>query len=87
MGTLEATEVEPEHVGVRVETALDVQEAVRELSIDFRSVVLLRYVADLSYKEIAFVLDLPLGTVQSRLKRGLEKLGTQLGHQGYALEE
>ena len=87
MGTLETSEVEPEHVGVRVETALDVQEAVRELSIDFRSVVLLRYVADLSYKEIASVLDLPLGTVQSRLKRGLEKLGSQLGHQGYAADE
>lgn len=72
---------------VRLETALDVQEAVRVLSEEFRSVVVLRYIADLSYKEIAQVLDLPLGTVQSRLKRALEKLGTRLGHQGYSPEE
>jgi RNA polymerase sigma-70 factor, ECF subfamily len=72
---------------VRVETALDVQEAVRDLSAEFRAVVLLRYVADLSYKEISSVLELPLGTVQSRLKRGLDKLGRQLGHQGYSPDE
>lgn len=87
MGTLEPAEVGGTIEGVRVETALDVQDAVRELSIEFRSVVLLRYVADLSYKEIASVLELPIGTVQSRLKRGLEKLGTQLGHQGYSPTE
>jgi RNA polymerase sigma-70 factor (ECF subfamily) len=78
---------EPFMGDIRVETALDVQGAVRELSAEFRSVVLLRYVADLSYKEIASVLELPLGTVQSRLKRGLTKLGAQLGHQGYSPAE
>lgn len=69
----------------RLEASLDVHEAVRGLSEEFRSVVLLRYVADLSYKEIATVLELPLGTVQSRLKRGLEKLESSLGRQGYPL--
>ena len=69
-----------------LETAMDVQSAVRELPSEFRSVILLRYIADLSYKEIASILDLPLGTVQSRLKRGLGKLGTELGHQGYSDE-
>lgn len=69
----------------QLEASLDVHEAVRVLPEEFRSVVLLRYVADLSYKEIANVLDLPLGTVQSRLKRALDKLGNNLGHQGYPL--
>jgi len=87
LGEMEESSLQTDQQAVRVETALDVQGAVRELSTDFRSVVLLRYVADLSYKEIASVLELPLGTVQSRLKRGLEKLGAQLGHQGYCTEE
>lgn len=80
-------QVGPRPENVRVETTVDVQEAVRGLEPEFRSVVLLRYVADLSYKEIAQVLDLPLGTVQSRLKRALDKLEAQLGHQGYSLKE
>lgn len=69
----------------KLESALDIHEAVRSLPEEFRSVVLLRYVADLSYKEIAVVLDLPLGTVQSRLKRALDKLGSNLGQQDYPL--
>lgn len=64
---------------VSIETSLAVQEAVRTLPQEFRAVVTLRFVADLSYKEIAQVLDIPLGTVQSRLKRGLSKLAEYLG--------
>lgn len=58
----------------QVETTLSVHDAVRSLPAEFRAVVVLRYVADLSYKEIAQVLEVPLGTVQSRLKRGLSRL-------------
>lgn len=75
--------IEAESSAPRLEAALDVHDAVRQLPEEFRSVVLLRYVADLSYKEIAQVLELPLGTVQSRLKRALDKLGTNLGQQSY----
>lgn len=75
---------ESEAQAPRLEASLDVHEAVRGLPEEFRSVVVLRYVADLSYKEIANVLDLPLGTVQSRLKRGLDKLESCLGTQGYS---
>lgn len=77
---------ETESIASRLDTAMDVQVAVRELPEEFRSVVLLRYVADLSYKEIASVLEVPLGTVQSRLRRALDKLGHNLGDQGYPLE-
>jgi RNA polymerase sigma-70 factor (ECF subfamily) len=75
----------PDAAEPRLEASLDVHEAVRGLPEEFRSVVLLRYVADLSYKEIASVLDLPLGTVQSRLKRALDKLESSLGSQGYPI--
>lgn len=84
VGSLKSTENSTGDEGSRVETALDVQEALRSLPAEFRSVVLLRYVADLSYKEVAIVLELPLGTVQSRLRRALDKLGVQLEHQGYS---
>lgn len=76
---------ESEAADPKLESALDVHEAVRCLPEEFRAVVLLRYVADLSYKEIANVLDLPLGTVQSRLKRALDKLGHNLGQHDYPL--
>jgi len=84
VGDLPANELSGADEGARVETALDVQDAMRAIPAEFRSVVLLRYVADLSYKEIALVLELPLGTVQSRLRRALDKLGSRLGHQGYS---
>ena len=84
VGSLQSPEGSSRDEGSRVETALDVQEALRSLPAEFRSVVLLRYVADLSYKEVATVLELPLGTVQSRLRRALDKLGVKLEHQGYS---
>lgn len=67
-----------------LESTLDMHQAVRELPEEFRSVVVLRYIADLSYKEIANVLELPLGTVQSRLRRALDKLESTLGQQSPA---
>lgn len=70
---------EQEPTNSRLESSLDMNEAVRALPDEFRSVVVLRYVADLSYKEIASVLEVPLGTVQSRLRRALDKLESSLG--------
>lgn len=52
--------------------------AVEALPIEFREVVVLRDVQDLSYKEIASVLGIPLGTVMSRLARARRRLQTML---------
>jgi RNA polymerase sigma-70 factor (ECF subfamily) len=52
--------------------------ALAELSPSFRSVVVLRDVEDLSYEEIAEILDVPLGTVKSRILRGREALRREL---------
>ena len=43
--------------------------AVKELPVGFQEVVLLSDVEELSYKEIAEVLEIPIGTVMSRLHR------------------
>ena len=51
-----------------------VRQALQELPVEFREVVVLREMEALSYKEIANVVDIPIGTVMSRLKRGRERL-------------
>jgi RNA polymerase sigma-70 factor (ECF subfamily) len=51
-----------------------VRAALQELPVEFREVVVLREMEELSYKEIANVVDLPLGTVMSRLSRGRKRL-------------
>lgn len=48
------------------------------LSPEHRAVIVLRYVGDLSPGEIARALDIPRGTVNSRLRRGLDQLGEQM---------
>ena len=52
----------------------DIVSAVQSLSANYREVVLLADVEEFSYKEIAEVLDLPMGTVMSRLSRARRNL-------------
>jgi len=56
--------------------------AVGELSLERRVVVLLRYGVGMTPKQIAAALDLPLGTVNSRLARSLEQLRDYFEVQG-----
>ncbi len=56
----------------------EVQEALAALPEEYRTVVILALVEDLSYKEIAAALSIPLGTVMSRLHRGRRLLQTSL---------
>jgi RNA polymerase sigma-70 factor (ECF subfamily) len=59
----------------------EVVAALRELTPEHRAVVVLRYVLELTPGEIARALDLPRGTVNSRLRRGLDALETALGEE------
>ncbi len=52
--------------------------AIRQLSEELREIILLREFAELSYQEIAALLDCLPGTVMSRLARARSKLGTLL---------
>lgn len=52
--------------------------AIRRLELDRRAVIVLRYGLEMTPQEIAVTLDIPVGTVHSRLARGLEDLRTQL---------
>lgn len=54
------------------------RQAVTELPIEFREVLVLREMEELSYKEIGALCDLPIGTVMSRLARGRRRLQERL---------
>jgi RNA polymerase sigma-70 factor (ECF subfamily) len=56
-----------------------IHQAVEELPLDLREVVVLRELEGLSYKEIAAIADIPMGTVMSRLARARERLQKHLG--------
>lgn len=55
-----------------------VREAIAKLPDEQRSVVVLRYISDLPYSEIARITATPPGTVASRIFRALERLGQEL---------
>ena len=55
-----------------------VREALAELPVEFREVMVMRELEELSYKEIATIADLPIGTVMSRLARGRKRLQSLL---------
>jgi RNA polymerase sigma-70 factor (ECF subfamily) len=52
--------------------------ALRRLSPEHRAVIVMRYLLEFTPGEIAEALDLPRGTVNSRLRRGLDALGDEL---------
>lgn len=56
-------------------TSHTVRLALRRLSDDHRSVLVLRFFADLSEREVAAALGIPTGTVKSRISRALAQLG------------
>lgn len=58
--------------------AKDIREAINQLPEHHRTVVVLRYLQDFSYNEIAESLDLPLNTVKSYLFRARRQLQTLL---------
>lgn len=60
------------------ESAIDVQAALAQLSSEHREVIVLREFQRMSYEEIADVLDIPRGTVESRLHRARGELREKL---------
>lgn len=68
-----------------------ISEALDELPEDFRTVVLLCDVEGFTYEEIANMLDVPIGTIRSRLHRGRNLLRSQLmeyaERKGFDVEE
>ncbi len=68
----------PEALLVNAALSEELQEALDGLPEAFREVVWLRDVDELTYQEIATALDVPIGTVMSRLSRGRRRLHAAL---------
>ena len=70
--------LDPEERLMQLHTITRVRAALEQLPVDFREVMVLREIEGLSYKEIAAVVRVPIGTVMSRLARARERLATLL---------
>jgi RNA polymerase sigma-70 factor (ECF subfamily) len=81
-GTLSASEPDPATGAVARAVREGVREAIGRLEDDFRVPVVLHYFQHLSMEEIGGVLEIPAGTVKSRLARAREKLRVALEETG-----
>jgi RNA polymerase sigma-70 factor, ECF subfamily len=66
--------LDPEALLLQQHAVRRVHDALDQLPVEFREVILLREIEGLSYKEIAAVVNIPLGTVMSRVARARERL-------------
>ena len=64
----------PEATLIISATSQLVRQALEELPVEYREVLILRELEDLSYKEIATVAEIPIGTVMSRISRARKEL-------------
>lgn len=75
----------PFELTLQQQTVVEVTEAVKSLPEEFCSVILLRDIEGFSYKEVADILEIPQGTVMSRLSRGRRLLSTVIIKQQYLI--
>jgi RNA polymerase sigma-70 factor, ECF subfamily len=80
------TALNPEALLSQQDTVTYVREALDTLPVDFREVIVLRELEGFSYKEIAMVINAPIGTVMSRLARARERLSAVLHRPALGME-
>jgi len=76
-----AASVRPDHALAGREASEILQATLQKLSPDLREAVILRDLQEMEYREIAEVLDIPEGTVKSRINRGRAELARLLRKQ------
>jgi RNA polymerase sigma factor (sigma-70 family) len=81
---IESKDLNPEALLLQSADAQMVRQALEELPVEFREVLVLRELEEMSYRDIASITDLPLGTVMSRLARGRKRLQLALTNQMHA---
>ena len=81
IGALEGVELQPERALLRNDVRRQVTHAIGSLPHHSRSVLILREYEQLSYKEIAEILQIPIGTVMSRLNYARRSLRNTLSRE------
>jgi RNA polymerase sigma-70 factor, ECF subfamily len=76
------SDLSPENLLLKEADGELLREALEKLSPEFREIIVLRELEELSYKQISDVADIPLGTVMSRLARARKRLEEILKGQG-----
>ncbi len=76
---IEDTSSNPEVLLLNNSDHQEIRRAVEQLPVEFREVMILRELEGMSYKEIAEMADVPIGTVMSRLARARKQLQQSLG--------
>lgn len=67
-------DTDPETLLAQKDGQRQLHRALEALSVEFREVLVMRELEDLSYKQIATIVGIPIGTVMSRLARGRKQL-------------
>ncbi len=79
---IESKDLNPEALLLQSADSQMVRQALEDLPVEFREVIVLRELEGLSYKQIADVAEIPLGTVMSRLARARKRLEQSLANRG-----
>jgi RNA polymerase sigma-70 factor (ECF subfamily) len=79
MENVAADAPDPEQILMQSVDAQMLADAVQQLPVEYREVLVLRELEVMSYKEIADICGLPLGTVMSRLARARKQMQQLLG--------
>lgn len=77
----------PEAEAISRERSRQIERALSQVKKDFRIAVILRDLEGMSYEEIAYALEISVGTVKSRIARGREMLRKELQGQGRGVLE
>ncbi|GGD29398.1 MULTISPECIES: RNA polymerase sigma factor SigW [Pontibacillus] len=77
---ISADEDLPEEEVESLELQEYIHQEILKLPAKYRSVIVLRYIDELSLQEISDILDIPVGTVKTRVHRGREALRKKLRH-------
>jgi len=80
-GDAGAHPLDPETLAMRAQDRQRLDEAIARLPVPFREVLILRELQECSYEEIVQILDIPAGTVMSRLSRARARLVALLAAQ------
>ena len=80
------TALDPEARLLQQHAVARVREALERLPVDFREVLVLREIEGMSYKEIAAIVRVPIGTVMSRLARARDRLSAVLKPPSLSME-